>query len=122
MTQVTVAAGVHHELLADNELRQHDEGEWLEEGVVLRSAQGRRVGGDVRHRVSGLDEPVGFGNQPEAVQAVVLNGDLTDQRTAGRVVFAERVEVGGDGRLGPARPAGVGDGGVGDRRFRSCTA
>ncbi len=68
-----VAAGVHQELLADHELCQHDEGERLEERVVLRSAQSGRIAGDVRHRVGGLDESVGFGDEPEAVQAVVLN-------------------------------------------------
>ena len=43
---VGLSAGVHPEFLADDQLRQHDEGQRLEEGVVLRSAQRGGIGGD----------------------------------------------------------------------------
>ena len=48
-----LAAGILQQLLADDELRQHDEGERLEERVVLIDpAQRGRVGRDTASRWS----------------------------------------------------------------------
>ena len=66
-----------------------DERERLVEGVVERSAQRGRVG-RVGHRVGRLDEAVGLGHEPDAVEAVAVT--VTLRISGPRAVSSSRNE------------------------------